>query len=66
MTEAEITALIAHWIQQHSVFTAKVTRVILQKQGTWVAVVECGGLLWQQTVSPAGEVSAPVWLDSTL
>jgi hypothetical protein len=62
-TEAEVTALIAQWIQQHSVFTATVKRVVPQMHGTWVAEVECGGQRWRQTVSPAGEVSAPVWLD---
>jgi hypothetical protein len=63
LTKAEVTALIATWIQQHSVFTATVTRVIPQRHGTWVAEVTYGGQFWPQTVSPAGEVSAPVWLD---
>jgi hypothetical protein len=26
-------------------------------------LVQCSGLLWQQTVSAEGRVSAPVWLD---
>jgi len=63
MTEAEVTVLITTWIQQHSVFTARVKRVIPRKHGTWVAEVECGGQRWRQTVSPTGEVGAPVWLD---
>ena len=63
MTKAEVTALIETWIQEHSLFTAKVVRVIPEAHGDWVVLVECSDLIWQQKVSPEGEVSTPVWLD---
>jgi hypothetical protein len=60
MTEPEVTALITRWIKEHSLFTAKVVRVTSEAQSAWVVLVECANLIWQQTVSPDGEVSAPV------
>jgi len=63
MTKAEVTALIETWIQEHSLFTAKVVRVTPAAHGDWVVLVECSDLIWQQKVSPGGEVSTPVWLD---
>lgn len=63
MTKAEVTALIERWIKEYSLFTAKVVRVTPEAHGAWVVLVECSELIWQRTVSPEGEVSAPVWLD---
>jgi len=63
MTKLEVTALIETWIQEHSLFAAKVVRVIPEAHGAWVVLVECSDLIWQQRVSLEGEVSTPAWLD---
>jgi hypothetical protein len=49
MTKAEVTALIETWIQEHSLFTAKVVRVTPAAHGDWVVLVECSDLIWRQT-----------------
>jgi hypothetical protein len=63
MTKQEAIAAIEAWIKAYSLFTASAVRVTPAENGAWVALVECSELLWEQKVSPAGEVSAPVWVD---
>jgi hypothetical protein len=63
MTKQEAVAAIEAWIKAYSLFTASAVSVTPAENGSWVALVECSELLWEQKVSPAGEVSAPVWVD---
>lgn len=63
MTKHEAIAAIEAWIQAYSLFTASAVSVTPAENGGWVALVECSELLWEQKVSPAGEVSAPMWVD---
>jgi hypothetical protein len=63
MTERETIELIEIWIKEHSPFTAEVVSVTAEEHGAWVVQVECSEVIWQQTVSPEGEVSDPVWID---
>jgi hypothetical protein len=63
MTEEEARKRIEAWLTAHSPFMAKVVSLIAEEQGGWKALVNCEGMQWQQTVSPKGEVSAPVILD---
>jgi len=63
MTQSEVTALIETWIKEHSLFAAQVVRVTPEAHGARGVLIECSELIWQQRVSPAGEVSPPMWLD---
>jgi|SoiMethySBSTD1v2_1073268.scaffolds.fasta_scaffold573385_2 hypothetical protein len=63
MTKQEAIAAIEAWIKAYSLFAASAVSVTPAENGGWVALVECSELLWEQKVSPAGEVSAPVWVD---
>ena len=60
MTKQEAIAAIEAWIKAYSLFTASAVSVTPAENGGWGALVECSELLWEQKVSPAGEVSAPV------
>ena len=63
MTKQEALAAIEAWIQTYSLFTAEPVSVTPDENGAWVVLVECSTLMWEQKVSPEGEVSAPVWVD---
>jgi hypothetical protein len=63
MTQREAVALIEAWIKQHSPFTAQVVNATHDERGTWIIQVECSEIIWQQTIDPEGEISAPVLLN---
>jgi hypothetical protein len=63
MTQQEAMATIEDWIKTHSFFAAQTVSVTPDGDGAWVVWVECSELIWKQSISPAGEVSAPVWVD---
>ncbi len=60
MTEHEAIELVENWIREHSRFAATVVGITSSVHGTWVALVECSTVLWEQTVSPEGEVGNPL------
>jgi hypothetical protein len=63
MRQHEVVRLIEAWIQEHSPFAAEVGRVVPTEYGKWLVQVECAELIWEQTVSNDGEVSAPLIID---
>ena len=63
MTQQEAVALINTWITEYSPFAAQVVKACRGEQGSWLIEVECSEVIWQQTVSPEGEVSTPILLD---
>jgi hypothetical protein len=63
MTQQEAKATIEAWIKTYSFFAAEAVSITPDGNGAWVGLVECSEVIWKQKVSPAGEVSAPVWVD---
>jgi hypothetical protein len=63
MTEQEALAAIKSWIKTYSLFAAEPVSVTPGEDGSWVVLVECSTLTWEQKVSLEGEVSAPVWVE---
>jgi hypothetical protein len=63
MTQQEAMVTIEAWIKTYSLFAAEAVSVTPDENGAWVGLVECSEVIWKHHVSPAGEVSAPVWVD---
>lgn len=63
MTQQEAIQLVETRIQEHSVLAAQVVSAQQDAYGDWVIQAECSVAIWQQRVSPGGEVNAPEMLD---